>query len=326
MNYWSEYISIGHLRVPRFIGGPLDGITDAPFRQLVREYSAEHLLFTEMRHVGSVAADKTGERTLRFESFERPINYQIAANTVRDIQVAVEKIQVTGVDAIDLNCGCPAKNVISSGSGSSLMGDLPRLKEIVTILRSHVRVPLTVKIRAGFKTQNAVEVAQLLQDCGVDAITIHPRLQTQQFNGRPDYQLAGAVKKAVSIPVIISGGVVNFATAKMVYEIAGVDGYLIGRGIWSKPWKLAELQAHAQGQPYAISAFQVLSAATRHFELMLQYYGVQGLYCFRKHLPFYLKGLPGAATLRADLVTSVDQEYIKRKLQDLKQSAYEQTT
>lgn len=320
MSYWQEPLRIKNLEIPRFIGGPLDGITDSPFRRLVRKYCTKSLLFSEMRHVGSVAADKDGQRTLRFEQFERPLNYQIAANTIRDIDTAIAKIEAVGVDAIDLNCGCPAKNVISSGSGSSLMGDLPRLKEIVTRLRAQTSAILTVKIRAGFKQQNALDVARLLEDCGVDAISIHPRLQTQHFAGRPDYQLAGEVKKAVSIPIIISGGVVNFATAKMVYEIAGVDGYLIGRGIWSKPWKLAELQAHAEGRPYQILMPEVLDAALEHFELMLQYYGNQGLYCYRKHLPFYLRGLPQATQLRSMLVRSTDVDEIRQSLRALKES------
>lgn len=325
MNYWSSSFSIGSLTVPRFIGAPLDGITDSPFRQLVRKYDTASLLYTEMRHVGSVAADKTGERTIRFAQLERPLNYQVAANAVRDIQAAVAKIEAAGVDAIDLNCGCPAKNVVSSGSGSSLMADIPRLKEIVTTLRQHINKPFTVKIRAGFKQQNAVDVAQLLEQCGVDAIAIHPRLQSQHFSGRPDYQLAGAVKQAVRIPVIISGGIVNAAIAKMVYEQAGVDGYLIGRGIWSKPWKLAELQAHVEGREYIVTQSQVLAAAIEHFHLMLDYYGPHGLYCFRKHLPFYLKGLPGAATMRADLVSSTDATYVLTVLQRLKEEADVQT-
>lgn len=320
MSYWQEPLRIKNLEIPRFIGGPLDGITDSPFRRLVRKYCTKSLLFSEMRHVGSVAADKDGQRTLRFEQFERPLNYQIAANTIRDIDTAIAKIEAVGVDAIDLNCGCPAKNVVSSGSGSSLMGDLPRLKEIVTRLRAQTSAILTVKIRAGFKQQNALDVARLLEDCGVDAISIHPRLQTQHFAGRPDYQLAGEVKKAVSIPIIISGGVVNFATAKMVYESAGVDGYLIGRGIWSKPWKLAELQAHAEGRPYQILMPEVLDAALEHFELMLQYYGNQGLYCYRKHLPFYLRGLPQATQLRSMLVRSTDVDEIRQSLRALKES------
>jgi tRNA-dihydrouridine synthase B len=314
MQFWQETFKIGSLEVPRFIGGPLDGITDSPFRKLVRDFSKPELLYTEMRHVASIVHDKTGERTLKFAQWERPLNYQISANKLECIEAACEKILACGVDAIDLNIGCPAKNVIGSGSGSALMADLPRLKAIVQLLRRSIPIPFTVKIRAGFKECNAVEVAKLLQDCGVDALAIHPRLQTQKFEGRPDYALAAQVKKAVSIPVIISGGVVNFKTAQLVYEQTGVDGFLIGRGIWAKPWKLYELNEHAAGRPYNADLHTISLYAIKHLDQLLDYYGVRGLYMFRKHLPFYLKGLPEAARLRKQLVVSQSVDEVKQEL------------
>lgn len=314
MSFWQEKIKIGSREFPRFIGGPLDGITDSPFRKLVREFSTDELLYTEMRHVACVAHDKGGTRALNFEQFERPLNYQISANTPNLIPQACQRILAAGVDAIDLNIGCPAKNVVGSGSGSALMADLPRLKLLVTLLRKEISIPFTVKIRAGFKQCNAVEVAQLLQDCGVDAIAIHPRLQTQYFEGRPDYALAAQVKKAVNIPVIISGGVINFATAKMVYEQTGVDGFLIGRGIWAKPWKLKELQEHANGNAYQVDIKTIGTYARKHLEQLLDYYGVRGLYMFRKHLPLYLRGLPEASALRRQLVVSSSVDEVKQEL------------
>ena len=280
MNYWHEYIKIGNLSFPRFIGGPLDGITDSPFRRLVRDFSQEELLYSEMRHVGSVANEKGGVKALEFDQMERPLNFQFAANKIDFIERAVEKVLQRGVDMIDLNIGCPAQNVIGSGSGSALMADIPRLTLILKEFRRVTPVPFTVKIRAGFKCQNALEVAQIVQDCGADALAIHPRLQTQKFEGRPDYQLVAQVKKAISIPVIVSGGVVNWATAKMVYEQTGVDGFLIGRGIWAKPWKLHELRAHSQGQPFAMTPAQVNAYALKHLEQMLAYYGPHGLFVF----------------------------------------------
>jgi len=228
MDYWNSKIKIGNLSFPRFIGGPLDGITDSPFRQLVRDFSHDELLYTEMRHVACVAHDKAGVRALKFEQFERPLNYQISVNKVDFVEQACEKILQAGVDVVDLNIGCPARNVVGSGSGSALMADLPRLEKILTLLRKNISIPFTVKIRAGFKEKNAVDVAKLIQDCGADALAIHPRLQSQKFEGRPDYALAAQVKQAVHIPVIISGGVVNWKTAQMVYEQTGVDGFLIG--------------------------------------------------------------------------------------------------
>ena len=311
MNYWHEKIKIGNLIFPRFIGGPLDGITDSPFRRLVREFSSEELLYSEMRHTGSVANEKGGIKALDFDSLERPLNFQFAANKVDFIAAAVEKVLAKGVDMIDLNVGCPASNVIGSGSGSALMADLPRLTLILKEFRRLVPVPFTVKIRAGFKCSNALEVAQLIQDCGADAIAIHPRLQTQKFEGRPDYNLVAQVKKTVSIPVIVSGGVINWQTAKMVYEQTGVDGFLIGRGIWGKPWKLQELRAHSQGQPYQLQTAQVIHFALKHFDNMIAYYGPHGLFAFRKHVPFYIRGLPDASLVRQKLVTSTSVEQIK---------------
>lgn len=315
MSFWREQINIGSLSFPRFIGGPLDGITDSPFRQLVRRYSPHELLYTEMRHVGAIASSPA--RMLRFLPLERPLSYQIAANQLTFLDAACDAILQAGVDIVDLNVGCPASAVVKSGSGSALMADLPRLKAIVMHLRARLPIPFTVKIRAGFKEKNAVDVAKMLADCGVDALAIHPRLQTQKFEGQPDYALAAEVKKAVSIPVIISGGVVNWATAQAVYEATGVDGFLIGRGIWAKPWKLHELALHADGQPFAIDKATMIKDAIDHLTLMLEHYGPSGLFAFRKHLPFYLRGFSQAGIMRSRLIVSPSAEEVRDGLQSL---------
>lgn len=314
MSFWQEKIKIGNYLFPRFIGGPLDGITDSPFRQLVREFSADELLYTEMRHVGCIANQKGALKALNFDQFERPLNFQVAANKLDFIEAACDKILASGIDMIDLNVGCPAKNVVSSGSGSALMADPTRLKEILTLFRKRLPIPFTVKIRAGFKCQNAVEIAQLIQDCGADALAIHPRLQTQKFEGRPDYTLAAQVKKAVSIPVILSGNVINWKTATLAYEQTGADGYLIGRGIWAKPWKLKELHEHSQGRPFTVDTPMVLTYALKHLDKMVAYYGNHGLYNFRKHLPFYLRGLQDASLLRQKLVTSTSVDEVRETI------------
>jgi tRNA-dihydrouridine synthase B len=317
MSFWQENVVIGNRSFPRFMSGPLDGVTDSPFRQLVRLFSARELLYTEMRHVGSLVNDKR-ERAFRFHEVERPLSFQIAAGSLEYIDDACQKIMACGVDVIDLNVGCPARNVTSSGCGSALMADIPRLTMVVSHLRKAItNIPFTVKIRAGFKEKNALEVAQRLQDCGVDALAIHPRLQTQLFTGRPDYALAAAVKKQVTIPVLLSGNIINWTTARLAYEQTGVDGFLIGRGMWSKPWKLEELRQHALGNPWQSSAELVFSLALRHLDLMFEHYGPRGLYIFRKHLPFYLKGVPTAAELRRKLLVSVSLEEVKETLQNL---------
>ena len=313
-SFWQEKVTIGSLKVPRFIGGPLDGITDSPFRRLVREFSQDELLYTEMRHVACIANDAGGTKALHFYQPERPLNFQIAANEIQFIEQAIDKILHKGVDSIDLNIGCPARNVVRSGTGSALMADLPRLKEILCCLREKIPLPFTVKIRTGLKKPNAVDVAKLAQDCGIDALAIHPRLQTQRFEGRPDYATAAAVKKAVDIPVFISGGIVNFKLAQLVYDQTGVDGFLVARGMWAKPWKLKELAAHAAGKPFEVDNKLILSCALKHFDYMLKHYGDHAIFMFRKHLPFYIRGVLEAAVVRKRLVLSTSVDEVKQGL------------
>ena len=136
------------------------------------------------------------------------------------------------------------------------------------------------------------------------------------FAGLPDYEIAAAVKKALTIPVFFSGGVVNWQTAKATYEKTGVDGFLIGRGMWSKPWKLKELYHHSIGESFMITQEEILTCALAHLDGMLDYYGDQGLYNFRKHLPFYIKGRPTASALRSLLVRSPEVEEVKSGLKD----------
>lgn len=317
MSFWQEKVKIGNISVPRFMSAPLDGITDSPFRQMVREYSKDNLLYSEMRHVGCVANDKGAIKALDFAQMERPLSYQISANKENFIEQAIEKILAKGVDAVDLNIGCPAKNVVKNGAGSALMADLPRLKKILTIIRSSVDIPFTVKIRAGYRELNAVEVAKLAEDCGVDAIAIHPRTQKERFFGPLKYDLVAEVKKSVKVPILFSGNVVNFKLAKMTYEKTGVDGFLIGRGIWGRPWKLHEMEQHSQGLEFKPDMQMVTSVALKHLDLMLKYYGPKGLYCFRKHLPFYVKGFPEASELRKNLVVSDSEEVVRQKLSEI---------
>ena len=311
MSYWKEKINIGGKEFPRFIGGPLDGITDSPFRKLVREFSKDALLYTEMRHVACVAHDKGVARSLNFDQSERPLNFQFTTNGTALIQEAVKKVLEVGVDAVDINIGCPAKNVVKSGSGSVLMSEEKLLEDVLKTFRSILPIPFTVKMRAGFKYKNAYDIAKMVQDCGADALTIHPRLQTEKFSGQLDYDLVYKIKKEIKIPIFFSGNIVDWQSAKMTYERTGVDGFMISRGLCGAPWKLQELQAHSLGQDYEIDNKVILSSALNHLDNLLEYFGDHGLYCFRKHLPYYIKGLEGASSVRKELIVSESVNEVK---------------
>jgi tRNA-dihydrouridine synthase B len=319
MNYWHETVKIGPLAVPRFIGGPLDGITDAPFRWLVRTFSKEELLYSEMRHVSAIANAPFTKTGLHFLPSERPLNFQIGASTPRDIEKACAKIIEQGVDCIDLNIGCPARAVIGAGGGCLMMSKPEQLKLVLRILQQTLTIPFTVKMRAGYKEKNAITIAQIAQEYGAAAITIHPRLRDEFFAGRPDYALAAQVKQAVSIPVFLSGNIINWNTALMAYNQTGVDGFMIGRGMWSKPWKLAELRAHSRGEQFAITRPQIIRCALEHLANLVTYYGPRGVFCFRKHMPFYLRGFSDAAHIRQYVMQLTEYEAVRDHLERLEE-------
>lgn len=321
MQYWQTELRIGNRSFGRFIGGPLDGITDVPFRQLVRTFSPEALLYTEIRHVQCVAHELGGVKALSFDNRERPLNFQVTANSLDGIDAAIERILIRGVDCIDLNIGCPAKNIVGSGSGSALMADVPLLEKILKRIRALSTVPFTVKMRAGFKEENALDVSLLCQDCGVDAVALHPRLRTQRFAGEPDYDLVAQVKKNVSIPVLVSGGINEYEIAKKVYEQTGCDGFLIGRGMIGRPWILAQMRAQSLGLPYTEPTIaDRMAIADSHFDAMLSWYGPAGLYSFRKHLSAYMSGFERAGVVRAALMEEESVIEVKRILAEVMES------
>ena len=319
MNYWNEYVQIADKKYPRFFSAPLDGYTDSPFRQLVREFSPQNLLYSEMRHVAALANDPQ-RRSFRFEEKEKPLQFQMTTNGLDFVEEAVDLVLAHNVSGIDLNIACPAKNVVKSLSGSAVMANPELLKEILTLLRKKISIPLTIKMRAGFKEKNALDIVRLVEDCGIDAVAVHPRLQTERFSGEPDYSLVAEMKKIVSIPVLYSGGIHSFSDAKTVYERTGVDGFLIGRGMWGKPWKLAELDAHARGEKFDVSFQMIYETAVKHLDLLLQFYGKEGLYIFRKHLSFYVADFKGASSLRQTLITSESVDEVKEGLRRIVRS------
>jgi len=301
MSYWNTPLKIGTLNVPRFLGGPLDRITDEPFRKITRKFCTRSLLYTEIRHVAAIA-NMAIERC-SFDGKVRPINFQMTASTNDYIDQACSRVVQLGVDAVDLNIGCPASHIIRSGAGSALMADIPRLTKILSCFRKQLTCPFTVKMRAGFKEQNASEIALLCQDCGVDAIVIHPRLQSQKFRGTPDYRVIANIKQQTTIPVIVSGGIGNLASAKLVYEMNGVDGFLIGRAQLGAPWLLRQLHDNSQGAEYQPSWPSMVQAIRDHMVYLEDYYGHKGLPLAKRHLGWYVRNKCHARLIRQNAHT-----------------------
>ncbi len=318
MSFWHEKMNFGGLMVPRLMAAPLDGVTDSPLRELIRRFSSEELLFTEMRHIASVANSRV-PTMFGYSAIEQPLAYQISANCTRWLDEAVEKIVEHKFVMLNLNMGCPARQVIGSGSGSALMDNIPLYKTIVKALQKALdgRIPLTIKIRAGFKDTNALEIAQIAEDLGVEGLIIHPRLQTGGFTAPLNYEVTAAIKKAVSIPLVFSGNLNSFKRLEKVYERTGVDGFMIGRALWGCPWKMHEISEAAAGRTFDMPVSDMLALALEHLKLNIAFYGPRGVHHFKKQLPQYIRGVAGAAQARARLVRYQNEHEMVAELEEL---------
>ncbi len=314
-NFWLEKIKFGSLEVPRFMAAPLDGITDSPLRQLIRDFSPTELLFTEMRHVSCVCYERD-EKSLRFNKIEQPLAFQFSANRIDSIDEAVEKVISKGFVMINLNSGCPAPVVIKSGSGSALMADPERLATLIKQFTKAIagRVPFTIKIRAGFKERNAVEIAKLAQDLGVDGLIIHPRTQPEKFASRLDYDLTTKVKAAVTMPVVFFFFINKFEQAQKVYDLTGVDGFMIGRALWGAPWKMREMTDQADVKIFSVNTQTALEYCARHLELNIEHYGQHGFNHFKKQIPQYIRTIDQAAEWRVKILRSQTVDEMRQML------------
>jgi tRNA-dihydrouridine synthase B len=296
-------MKIGNLQLNNhLVMAPMSGITDYPFRQLVREMGCG-LVFTEM--VSAEGLLLKGEALLRIEKDDHPVSVQVFGSNPAVLAEAAARAEASGADAIDLNAGCPAKQVVKTGSGVDLMRFPEKVKRILTEMRNRVKIPLTIKIRSGWDEEhiNAVEISQIAEHCGVDAVFLHPRTRVQAFHGQADWNLIGEVKRAVRIPVIGNGDVSTSSLAEKMVEEAGCDGVMIGRGVLGNPWIFKIENSGPLEKEAAISLEEKRRMIDHHFSLLQTHYGEKGAVIkIRKHLYWYTKGLPYCAPLHSRLL------------------------
>jgi tRNA-dihydrouridine synthase B len=182
----------------------------------------------------------------RFEEIERPISIQIFGSDSSRMAESAAMVEAMGADIIDINMGCPVKKVVRQGGGSSLLRDIPLMRKIFKEVRNAIKVPLTVKIRTGWdkKSINAIEVLQLAEDCGVDALAIHGRTREDMFSGNADWNVIARVKEKARIPIIGNGDVFAPEDAERMFRETGVDGVMIGRGVLCNPWLIRQCWDH----------------------------------------------------------------------------------
>lgn len=289
---------------------PMAGYTDRAFRMMAKRHGAG-MVFTEMVSAkGLLYANRITARYLRTAPEEYPLSAQVFGAKPEDMAEAARSIVEQGIAAVDINMGCPVRKVIKSGAGAALLQDRHQAEKIMSAVRKAVPVPLTVKIRSGWDSQsiNCQEMAAVAQDCGMDALVIHPRTARQLFTGRADWSRIREVKESVSIPVIGNGDVKTYEDVFRMEAETGCDGVMIGRGALGNPWIFQQvLKARTGDCPrQSPSAQMKLEAIVAHVDLLEALYGEQtGLNRFKAHVLHYLKGIPGAKTLRHQICSEV---------------------
>ena len=288
---------------PLYILAPLAGYTDLPFRSVVKKFGAD-LTVSEM--ISSNALSHGSQKTLHMlekNENEDPYSIQIAGSEVRVIKEAVEVLnEQSGIDIIDLNCGCPVPKIVGHGSGSSLLLNLPLMGEIIRTIKDSSNKSMTsVKIRLGYEKKNHLDIAKMVEDSGADFIAVHGRTRAGKFKAEVDYDAIREIKEVLKIPVIANGDIDSYEKAQWVLQHTGADGVMIGRGAVGAPWIFHQLKTGSAD----IDRLLKHEIIMEHFDKMIDFYGPRGVSMFRKHTHTYSKGYQGASVLR-DKVNRID--------------------
>jgi len=303
---YASSLKIGTLQLSNpLLLAPLSGISDLPFRLLAKEQGCA-LVCTEMVSAeGLVRNRKKSERLLASAPEERPLAVQIFGARPGTMADAAKIIEEAGADVLDINMGCPVRKVVKGGSGAALLKDLDRAKEVLQAVRRAVAIPLTVKIRSGWdeKDRSVLEVAKMIEDCGVDALTVHGRTRKQGYGVKADWKIIARVKEHLRIPVIGNGDLLSPQAVAAFLTDTGCAGAMIGRGALGNPWIFRQaLAALREEIPRSPSLGEKEMIILRHLRMVVEMYGeAQGLKEFRKHIIWYTRGLRENAYFRSRL-------------------------
>ena len=305
---------------------PMTGVSDWPFRRMVAKFGAG-LVFSEMiasPHL--LAATKKTRRQLVADAAARPWAVQLAGHDPGTMAEAARLVAGEGADLVDINFGCPAKEVVGKAAGSALMRDPAHAARILEAVVQAVDVPVTLKMRLGWddSQRNAPEIARIAEESGIQLLTVHGRTRCQLYKGAADWPAIRAVKETVHLPVITNGDITDLATARRALALSGADGVMIGRGAYGRPWLLAQIAAGLERRPVPPdpSPAERLELVLEHYDLMLELYGRHvGTKNARKHLAWYLADLPDGRALASEINRLDDPEAVIRRLRQIFDSA-----
>ncbi len=306
---------------------PMAGITDLPFRLICRRLGCGMTVSEMVSAKGLLYKNVKTTEMLRIDDGERPTAIQLFGSVPAELAEAARMVEASGADMIDFNMGCPVPKIVNNGEGSALMKNPQLAHDILAAMVKAVKIPVTVKFRAGWddNNRNAVEIARAVEAAGVSAVAVHGRTRQQFYEGKADWSIIADVKQAVKVPVFGNGDIFTVADGLRMLEQTGCDGLMIGRGADGNPWLFTALAAALRGEPLPQppSLKERLAQAAEHLEMLIAYKNeVVAVKEMRRHISAYLKGMPHAAELRGRFHKVDTQEQFSELLAEYSECAH----